>query len=74
LISSEFKNYIIQVKKNSKVLADELIKKKYKLCTDGTDNHLILLDLRPNKITGSKIEKICEFVDISINKKFCTWG
>lgn len=66
--SEEFKNYIIQVKKNANVLANELIKRNYKLCTNGTENHLILIDLRPNKITGNKIEKICEFVDISINK------
>ena len=64
----EFKNYIIQVKKNAVVMAQEFINKGYKVCTDGTDNHLILIDLNPINITGSKIEKICEFVDISINK------
>ena len=64
----EFKNYIIQVKKNAKVMAEEFIKKGYKVCTNGTDNHLILIDLNPLNITGSKIEKICEYVDISINK------
>jgi glycine hydroxymethyltransferase len=64
----EFKNYIIQVKKNAKVMAQEFINKGYKLCTNGTDNHLILIDLNPINITGSKIEKICEYVDISINK------
>ena len=64
----EFKNYIIQVKKNSKIMALEFINKGYKVCTDGTDNHLILIDLNPMNITGSKIEKICEYVDISINK------
>jgi glycine hydroxymethyltransferase len=64
----EFKNYIIQVKKNSKVMAQEFMNKGYKVCTNGTDNHLILIDLNPINITGSKIEKICEYVDISINK------
>lgn len=64
----EFKNYIIQVKKNAKIMAEEFIKLGYKICTNGTDNHLILIDLNPQKITGSKIEKICEYVDISINK------
>lgn len=64
----EFKNYIIQVKKNAKVMANEFMNKGYKICTDGTDNHLILIDLNPLNITGSKIEKICEYVDISINK------
>ena len=64
----EFKEYIIQVKKNAKIMASEFIKKGYKICTDGTDNHLILVDLNNKNITGSKIEKICEYVDISINK------
>ena len=64
----EFKNYIIQVKKNAKTMAEEFMNKGYKVCTNGTDNHLILIDLNPQKITGSKIEKICEYVDISINK------
>ena len=66
--TKEFKNYIIQVKKNAKTMAEEFINKGYKVCTNGTDNHLILIDLNPQKITGSKIEKICEYVDISINK------
>ena len=64
----EFKNYIIQVKKNAVVMANEFMNKGYKICTNGTDNHLILIDLNPINITGSKIEKICEYVDISINK------
>ena len=64
----EFKNYIIQVKKNAKVMAEEFIKRGYKICTNSTVNHLILIDLNPLKITGSKIEKICEYIDISINK------
>lgn len=64
----EFKDYIIQVKKNAKIMAEQFIVKGYKLCTNGTDNHLILVDLRDKQISGSKIEKICEFVDISINK------
>ena len=49
-------------------MAQEFMNKGYKVCTDGTDNHLILIDLNPINITGSKIEKICEYVDISINK------
>ena len=64
----EFKEYIIQVKKNIKILGDELIKYGYKLQTGGTDNHLLLVDLRPNNVSGSKIERVAELVDISINK------
>ena len=40
----------------------------YHVSTNGTDNHLLLVNLRPNGITGSKVEKICELVNISINK------
>ena len=66
--SPEYKNYIKQVVKNSQTLSKELIKRGYKISTNGTDNHIILIDLRPQKITGNKIEKICEYIDISINK------
>ena len=64
----EFKEYCIQIKKNAKALAQALMDKGYKLCTDGTDNHLILLDVRPLGLTGSKIEKVCDLVNISLNK------
>ena len=64
----EFKTYIQAVKTNAKIMAQCFIKKGYKLCTNGTDNHLILCDLKPMGITGSKVEKICEYINISINK------
>lgn len=64
----EFKNYIKQVKKNAKALANFFIEKNYNLSTQGTDTHLILIDLKNMGITGSKVEKICEHVDISLNK------
>ena len=63
-----FHNYIIQVKCNAKTLADGLMKLGYKLMTDGTDNHMILWDLRPQNLSGSKMEKICDLCHISINK------
>jgi glycine hydroxymethyltransferase len=66
--SDEFKEYMIQVKKNAKALANYLIEKDYNLSTNGTDNHLLLVNLRNKGITGSKIEKVCEMVDISLNK------
>ena len=66
--TDDFKNYIIQVRKNAKALADELINLGYKISTNGTDNHIVLCYTKDKGITGSKIEKICEFVDISINK------
>jgi len=64
----EFKKYIIQVKKNAKAMAEQFIKLGYQLSTNGTDNHLILLILRNKNLTGSKVEKICEAVNISLNK------
>ena len=64
----EFKKYIRQVGKNAKILAETMIKYGYKVCTDGTDNHIVMVNLNPQGISGSKIEKICELVNISINK------
>ena len=64
----EFKEYIKQVKKNAKTLGKYLIEHGYQLVTNGTDNHLILVDLRDKGISGSKVEYLCEKVDISLNK------
>lgn len=64
----EFKNYIKQVKINAKVLAGDLMKRGHKLVTDGTDNHLMLLNVRDIGLTGSKFEKMCDEVHITLNK------
>ena len=64
----EFKGYIQQVKSNAKVLAKYLDDQGYTLATGGTDNHIVLVNLNPLGITGSKIEKVTERVDISLNK------
>ncbi|KAI8869401.1 serine hydroxymethyltransferase [Ramicandelaber brevisporus] len=64
----EFRQYAKQVRANSRALADALSAKGYKLVTDGTDNHIVLWDLRPNKLTGSKFEKICDMASITVNK------
>ena len=64
----DFHEYIAQVKKNAKGLAASLISKGYVIVTNGTDNHIVLWDLRPSDISGSKIEKILEKCDISVNK------
>ena len=66
--SDEFKNYIIQVKKNAIILGDRLKEHGFKLSTDGTSNHLLLVDLKNKGITGNLVEKICDMVDISVNK------
>mmetsp|Transcript_10752 Transcript_10752/g.26306 ORF Transcript_10752/g.26306 Transcript_10752/m.26306 type:complete len:458 (-) Transcript_10752:188-1561(-) len=63
-----FKEYSKQVIKNAQAMSDELTKRGYKMVTGGTDNHLILWDLRPNKLTGSKMEATCDEVAITLNK------
>jgi glycine/serine hydroxymethyltransferase len=65
-----WKAYAQQVIKNAQALADELVNYGYKLQTGGTDTHLVLWDLRPLKLTGSKIEKIGDLVGITINSTF----
>lgn len=64
----EFKNYIKQVKSNAKTLAEDLIKRGHKLVTNGTENHLVLLNVRDLGLTGSKFEKMCDEVHITLNK------
>jgi len=68
VMSPEFKSYIQQVKKNAAALADKLTSMGYKIASGGTDNHLVLWDLKPQRITGSKFEKICDAVNITLNK------
>lgn len=63
-----FRSYCQAVRRNALVLADTLRSLGYKICTDGTENHIVLWDLRPQKLTGSKMEKICEMVHMTINK------
>ncbi|KAL3899254.1 MAG: hypothetical protein SGCHY_002170 [Lobulomycetales sp.] len=64
----QFKDYAKAVKANAVALGQALMAKGYKLVTDGTANHIVLWDLRPIGLTGSKMEKICDLVGITINK------
>jgi len=64
----EFHDYIKQVKRNAKALAEALMQHGYKLSSGGTDNHLMLLDLRPQQLTGSKAEKLFDRAHITVNK------
>jgi len=66
--SPEFTEYSKQVVANAQCLAAEMIARGHKLASDGTDNHLVLWDVRPHGLTGSKIEKVCDMVSISLNK------
>ena len=67
-LEPEFKTYQEQVIKNAQVLAEELQKFGFKLLSDGTDNHLILIDLRNKGITGKELEVRLDDVGITINK------
>merc|ERR1712178_592502 len=64
----EFVEYSKQVVANAKTLAETLMSKGHKLATDGTENHLVLWDLRPHGLTGGKVEKVCEFASFSCNR------
>ena len=64
----EFKAYSKQVKANAAALCKFLIGKSYKMATEGTENHLMLWDLRPLGLTGNKVEKVLEEMHITLNK------
>jgi glycine hydroxymethyltransferase len=68
VMTPEFKVYAQQVKKNASALADQLTSLGYKIASGGTDNHLVLWDLKPQGLTGSKLEKTCDAVCITLNK------
>lgn len=67
-LTPEFKKYQEQVVHNANVLAEELKKYGFKLVSDGTDNHLILIDLRNKNITGKELEVRLDEVGITVNK------
>lgn len=67
-LSSEFKEYINQVLVNAKTLSDELLKRDFGIVTGGTDTHLMLVDLRPKKLTGNLVEASLERAGIACNK------
>jgi len=67
-LKDEFKDYQQQVVKNAKVLAESLKERGYRLVSGGTDNHLILIDVRSKGLTGKKAEQLLEEVNITTNK------
>ena len=64
----EFKTYAQNVVKNAKVLASSLLEEGFDLVTGGTDNHLMLADLRPMQITGKELQTRCDANHITLNK------
>jgi glycine hydroxymethyltransferase len=69
-LSDEYMDYIIQVKKNAAVMAQAFVDKGYHVISDGTDNHLMLIDLRKKfpDITGKQVENTLVKADITVNK------
>jgi glycine hydroxymethyltransferase len=64
----EFKVYAQQVRKNADAMARRLVELGHTLISGGTENHLLLLDLRPKGLTGSKAERVFELASITLNK------
>ena len=67
-LSDEFLHYIVQVKKNANALGEGLTALGYDIISGGTDNHMILIDLRNKNVTGKLAEKALEHADITANK------
>lgn len=69
-LQPEWKDYMTQVKKNADALATALIERGYKIISDGTDNHCMLVDLRPKfpEMSGKKAERVLVEADITANK------
>ena len=67
-LKPEYKDYMKQVKKNAKVLSDTLVKNGFKIISGGTDNHLILVDVKSVGVTGKDAEIILDSINITCNK------
>jgi glycine hydroxymethyltransferase len=67
-LTDEYMKYIVQVKKNAAVMAEEFVNRGYEIVSGGTDNHLILIDLRNKNITGKAAENALVAADITANK------
>ena len=67
-LSDEYLKYVVQVVKNAKAMAAAFVAKGYRIISDGTDNHLMLIDLRSKNLTGKQAEESLIKADITINK------
>lgn len=67
-LTDEFMHYILQVKKNADAMAKAFIDKEYNIISRGTDNHMMLIDLRNKDITGKEAEQSLVKADITVNK------
>ena len=67
-LTDDFLHYSVQVKKNAKVMAEAFVAKGYDIVSGGTDNHMLLIDLRNKNITGKEAEEALVKADITVNK------
>jgi glycine hydroxymethyltransferase len=67
-LTDDYKNYVVQVQKNARTMAKAFVDKGYKVISGGTDNHLMLIDLRTKNLTGKLAENTLIKADITINK------
>jgi glycine hydroxymethyltransferase len=67
-LTDNFQDYAEQLQRNAKVMAQGFVDKGYKIISGGTDNHLMLIDLRPKGLTGKLAENTLVKADITINK------
>jgi glycine hydroxymethyltransferase len=68
LLTDDFKTYMKQVQKNAQAMAKALMAKGYEIISGGTDNHLMLIDLRNKNITGKKAQETLDLAHITLNK------
>jgi len=67
-LQDEFLHYIVQVQKNAQAMADAFVKRGYKIISGGTDNHMMLIDLRNKNISGKEAENALVKAEITVNK------
>lgn len=67
-LTEEYMTYVLQVVKNAQVMAEEFVSRGYKVISSGTDNHMMLIDLRSKNITGKLAEQSLGKADITVNK------
>ena len=67
-LEEDFLNYIVRVRNNAKAMANEFSNRNYNIISGGTDNHMMLIDLRNKNITGKDAEEALVKADITANK------
>src|SRR5690606_11935664 len=67
-LQDEFMHYIVQVQKNAQAMANAFVKRGYKIISGGTDNHMMLIDLRNKNISGKEAENALVKAEITVNK------